>query len=52
MGNRRRQRDVVTAGRGAGSASGFAAREVFMMIDLVDNINTVSHQVDIVNHIT
>jgi hypothetical protein len=49
MGNRRRQRGGVTAGRGAGSAADFEESEVFIATDLVDNINTLVDLVDIVN---
>jgi GTP:adenosylcobinamide-phosphate guanylyltransferase len=52
MGSRRRQRGVVAAGLGAGSAADFEETEVFMATDLVDNINTVADLVDIVNQTT
>lgn len=48
-GSRRRQRKAVAVSVVAAVLAGFGSREVFMKGHLVDNINTLSNYVDLIN---
>ena len=49
-GTRRRQRKPAAGGGAGGAGAEGVTSEVFMRIDLVDNVNTITHLVDLINH--